>query len=249
MKRINIILILVVSLLSSCSDSSFSPLSSSSNTDSSFGISRGGSTARFAIKGNYLYIVDNDNLHVFDVSNENESILVNTFNAGWGVETIFPFDNLLLLGTQSGVIFYDISSPTNPFRISDYQHIVACDPVVTDGEFAYLTLRTGTNCQRTVNELHVIDMSDIFHPVLKSTLSMTNPKGLAIHNNILYVCDEGIKVFDTSNKNRLVLLDQIGGIQANDVIFHRNQLLVTATDGFYQFNATDLNQLSFYTFK
>jgi len=249
MKSINIILILAVSLLFSCDDSSFTPLSSSSNTDGSSGISRGGSTARFAIKDNYLYIVDNDNLRVFDVSNENESILVNTINAGWGVETIFPFDNLLLLGTQWGVLIYDISSPVNPFMISDYQHIVACDPVVTDGKFAYLTLRTGTNCQRAVNELHVIDMSDIFRPVLKSTLPMSNPKGLAIHDDILYVCDEGIKVFDASNKNRLVLLDHIEGILANDVIFHRNQLLVTATNGFYQYNAADLNQLSFYTFK
>lgn len=247
MKQTNYILIMLYLLLISCDSSSILP-GAASSPDSFFGVSQGGSTAKFAIKDHFLYIVDSETLSIFDVSNEAEASLLKTMNVGWGVETIFPFDDLLLLGTQSGVLFYDISTPTNPYMISNYQHIVSCDPVVTDGEFAYLTLRTGTNCRRAVNELHVIDMTNITNPVLKSSMSMSNPKGLAIHNNILYVCDDGVKIFDATNKNRLVQIGHIEGIAANDVIFHRNQLLVTADNGFYQFSTDTYNQLSFYTF-
>lgn len=246
MKKIKYYILFVTIILSSCSADSFLP--SSSNSDNSGGTSQGGSTAKFAIKENFLYIVDSERLSTFDISNENESVLLERSNVGWGVETIFPFEDLLFLGTQSGVSIFDISNPSRPVFISNYAHIVSCDPVVADGEFAYLTLRTGTNCGRPINELQILDLSDITNPIIINSLTLTNPKGLAIHENILYVCDDGIKVFDVSEKYNIIELAHVPGIPANDVIFYRNQLLVTADDGFYQFNASDLVQLSYYAF-
>ncbi len=246
MKNINYYILVVIILLSSCSADSFLP--SSSSSEISGGSSQGGSTAKFAIKENFLYVVDAEHLSTFDISNENESVLLERSNVGWGIETIFPFGDLLFLGTQSGVSIFDISDAASPVFISNYEHIVSCDPVVTDGEFAYLTLRTGTNCGRPINELQILDLSDITNPIFINSFPMTNPKGLAIHNNILYVCDDGIRVFDVSNKYDIMELAYIPDIPANDVIFYRNQLLVTADNGFYQFNAGDLAQLSFYSF-
>lgn len=246
MKKVNYYILVVIILLSSCSGDSFLP--SSSSSEISGGSSQGGSTAKFAIKENFLYVVDSEHLSTFDISNENESVLLERSNVGWGIETIFPFGDLLFLGTQSGVLIFDISDAASPVFISNYEHIVSCDPVVTDGEFAYLTLRTGTNCGRPINELQILDLSDITNPIFISSFPMTNPKGLAIHNNILYVCDDGIRVFDVSNKYDIMELAHIPDIPANDVIFYRNQLLVTADNGFYQFNTGDLAQLSFYSF-
>lgn len=246
MKKINYHILFILVILSSCSSDSFLP--SSASSDMSSGISQGGSTAKFAINKNFLYVVDSERLSTFDISNENESVLLERSNVGWGVETIFPFGDLLFLGSQSGVSIFDISDGARPVFISNYEHIVSCDPVVSDGEFAYLTLRTGTNCGRPINELHILDLSDITNPVLINAFSLTNPKGLAIHNNILYVCDDGIKVFDVSNKYDISVIAHIPDIPANDVIFHRNQLLVTADNGFYQFNSSDFAQLSFYSF-
>lgn len=210
--------------------------------------SRGGSTARFAVKEDILYVVDDFRLNVFDISNEDESNLLSNDEVGWGIETIFPYGNLLLLGTQSGVLIYDISVPSRPVYISQYNHIVACDPVVTDGNFAYLTLRTGTNCGRPINELQILDLSDIRNPVVINRIPMTNPKGLALNNNILYVCDDGIKVLDVTDKHNIQTLKHVGNLPANDVIFHRNQLLVTADNGFFQFDADELVQLSHFAF-
>lgn len=235
--------ILAFVLACSCSENLFTP-----SADNSSGISKGGSTARFAIKDNTLYVVENENLDVFDISEENATVLIGKSQVGWGIETIFPFGNLLFLGTQSGVLIYDVSVPSKPQYNSDYAHIVSCDPVVTDGKYAYITLRTGTDCGLPVNELQILDLSDIKNPVLISSFPMTNPRGLAIDNNTLYVCDEGIKALDVTDKTNVVKIGHIEGIPANDIIFYRNQLLVTADDGFYQFDAKRLSQLSFYSF-
>ena len=245
MRQIQYLHIFLFLALASCNDSSIFPASNSADSGST---SRGGSTAKFAIKDAYLYIVDDQHLSVFNIENESESVLLSKSEVGWGIETIFPYENLLLLGTQSGVLIFDISQPEYPIYISNYQHIVACDPVVTDGDFAYLTLRTGTNCRRAVNELHIIDMSDIRNPILINSVQMQNPKGLAIEGNTLFVCDGGIKVFDVSNKNNPTLTEHIKHVPANDVIYHRNQLLVTADNGFYQFDASNFSQLSFFNY-
>ena len=246
MKRHNYCIFLVIILSFSCSGDSIFPTSNSADRGSA--ASRGGSSAKFAIKENILYIVESEYLNVFDISHENESLLLEKSRVGFGIETIFPFGDLLFLGTQIGVLIYDISIPSKPEYVSEYAHIVSCDPVVTDGEYAYLTLRTGSNCGRPINELQILDLSDIRSPKIINSFPMVNPRGLAIQNNILYVCDDGIKVFDVTNKSNIIEINHIENIPANDVIFHRNQLLVTADDGFYQFNASDLVQLSFYSF-
>jgi len=244
MRRISLVIISLFLFLS-CDDSLFN---SGESTDLSGGTSKGGSTAKFAIKGDILYVVDNEHLNVFDISNENESELLRQMEIGWGVETIFPFGDMLFLGTQSGVLIYDISTPSDPGYVSNYTHIVSCDPVVTDGNFAYVTLRTGSNCGRPINELQILDLSNINQPVLVNQISMTNPKGLAIHGNTLYVCDNGVKIFDVSDKYNVTEIGHIENIPANDVIYYQNQILVTANDGIYQFDAGDFNQLSFYTY-
>jgi hypothetical protein len=245
MKKLSLYLLLSILVLA-CDENQIIP-TSESNLDSQ-GTSRGGSTAKFAIKGNILYVVDDQRLNVFDISNENESVLLSNIQIGWGVETIFPYGDKLFLGTQSGVLIFDISTPSTPSYISEYSHIVSCDPVVTDGQYAYLTLRTGSNCGRPVNELQILDMSDINNPFMIASYPMTNPKGLAIHNNTLFVCDDGIRIFDVTDKESISELEHLENIPANDVIYHNSQLLVTADDGFYQFNASDLVQLSHFTY-
>lgn len=156
------------------------------------------------------------------------------------METIFPFGNLLFLGSTTGILIIDISNPGTPRFISEYQHVLSCDPVVTDGDYAYVTLRSGNFCGQVDDELQIIDLSNILDPVVIAQYPLNSPKGLAINGNILFVCDAGIKIFDITDKLNIVLLSQIPNIPANDVIYFNNQLLVTADNGFYQFNVSDV---------
>lgn len=234
-------------IFSSCNDSgAFEP----GGFDS--GISQGGSTAKFATTGTNLYVIDQFELRTYDISSENSIEFLNTisFNTQQ-LETIFPFGNYLFLGSTSGVHIVDISNPSSPFYLSEFQHVLSCDPVVTDGAFAYVTLRSGNFCGQSDDELQILDLADISNPQLIARYSLTSPKGLAINNNILYVCDNGIRIFDVSNKNQIQELKHIPNIPANDVIYYNDRILVTADNGFYQFDVSDVvavKQIGQFTF-
>ncbi|MCG8328327.1 MAG: hypothetical protein MI974_11610, partial [Chitinophagales bacterium] len=78
----------------SCEDSS----SVESAAASSTGI--GGSLARFTIVGDFLYTIDNTTLTIFDLSEPSTPTSVSAIPVGTGVETIFPLNDFLLMGTQ-----------------------------------------------------------------------------------------------------------------------------------------------------
>jgi hypothetical protein len=249
-KNLAYILFALLVIISGCeSESGIGPDGSSFDSN---GVSQGGSTAKFATTGTNLYVIDQFNLHTYDISVEKEirflnSIYLNTQQ----LETIFPFGDYLFLGSTTGVHIIDISNPAAPNYLSEFQHVVSCDPVVTDGAFAYVTLRSGNFCGQSDDELQILDLSNISNPQLIATYSLTSPKGLAINNNILYVCDNGIRIFDVSDKSDVREIKYIPNIPANDVIFYNNRILVTADNGFYQFDVSDLidvKQIGQFTF-
>jgi hypothetical protein len=216
------------------------------------GISQGGSTAKFAISGDYLYAIDNTTLSTFDISDETEIRFLNkiALNA-IQLETIFPYGDQLYLGSTTGVLIINISNPALPVFLSEYQHIVSCDPVVTNGSYAYVTLRSGNNCGQVDDELQIIDLANILDPQIVASYPLTSPKGLALNGDILYVCDAGIKVFDVSDVTNIREINHIPNIPANDVIYYNNQILVTAETGFYQFNVADnlnFSQIGYYSY-
>ena len=204
-----------------------------------------GSMARFSIVGDYLYVVDNSSLHIFDITG-NEASLVNTVNVGWGIETIFPYEDNLFIGSNTGMFIFDNSNPTAPTMMSSFAHISACDPVFIKDDFAYVTLRSGNACQGFSNQLDLIDISELTDPQLVKTFPMENPHGLSIKGNNLFLCEgsSGIKAFDIEDPEKLDqnLLDRVEGFDAYDVIAlpgAETTLLVIGKDGFYQFDAND----------
>lgn len=205
----------------------------------------GGSTARFTIANNYLYIVDNQSLKVFNILEASNPIFIKRIAINTIVETIFPFNNFLLVGTQNGMYIFDITAPENPQFVSVYAHIVSCDPVVAEGNYAYVTLRSGTNCNRGINVLDVINIKDLKNPSLIKTYQMKSPHGLGVDANLLFVTegDYGLKVFDKSNPNELKEIKNFTDISAMDVIADKNVLIVTGNDGVYQYSYNTQNEL------
>lgn len=206
---------------------------------------KGGSMARFAVVGDYLYTVDNASLNLFDISNAADPQPERTVPVTFGVETIFPFGDKLFIGTQTGMQIYDISNQAAPQYVSHYEHVVACDPVVTDGRYAYVTLRSGTACRQAINQLQVIDLQDIKKPTLIQQYNMKNPMGLGIDNDLLFVCDDGLKVYDATDAMALQLIYHFD-VKAYDVIPVDGRLLLIGSDGFYQYqyDAENLTLLS-----
>jgi hypothetical protein len=211
-------------------------LSATANAAAAKGLS--GSMARFTIVNDYLYAVDHHTLRSVSISNAADPVLRNAINAGWDIETIYPFENTLFLGSMGGMFIFDISQPENPVNKGSFVHARACDPVITDGNYAYITLREGTNCGATVNELEVVNVKNLQVPYFIRNYSLTNPFGLAMDNNELFVCDgtDGLKMYDISNPLKLTLKKHIEGLHTYDAIAWNNNLIVVAGDGLYQFD-------------
>jgi len=213
---------------------------SSSDGGSTTGI--GGSMAKFAFHEQYLYVVEKQYLQVYDVSVASKPLFLRTIDLNnTAVETIFPYGEYLFFGTQNGMLIYSLSNPTAPSYISTYSHIVSCDPVVVQGNIAYVTLSTGNQCGRGVNQLEMIDISDIYNPQLLKIYNFNNPKGLSIDGTYLYLCDgnAGLKVLDVTNIYNARVVETFAGIDAFDVIKNNNTLTVTGKDGVYQLDCTN----------
>ena len=199
--------------------------------------------ARFKIVDDYLYAVDFHDINIFNISDLGSPKTLGPVSAGFDIETIFNQGQYLFLGSKSGMFIYDISSPAVPTYVSEFQHGTACDPVVVDDDYAYVTLRGGSACGATESGLLIIDISNIANPVLQKEYPMDGPYGLGIKDEKLFICDgdSGLKVYDKTDVDNLVQLSHFKDINTFDVIPLGNNLLMTGKDVIYQYKYLDDN--------
>jgi hypothetical protein len=197
----------------------------------------GGSTSRFTIVGNYLYVVDNQNLRIINIQNPSAPNLVKVEHVGFGIETIFPHGNFLFLGSRSAMFVYDINDAVNPLQLARVSHVYSCDPVVADDNYAFVTLYEASSCRWGArNELQVIDIRDLSNAQVVNTMQMDGPRGLAIKNNLLFICDaDQVEVYDRSDVHKLTLLYTIDQ-KANDIIVLDNILFLVTSNGMLEYN-------------
>ncbi len=219
------------------------PVPQSNASVSPYGV--GGSMARFTIVDQRLYTVGSSDLSVFNIANTENPSYVTKKDIGFNIETIYPFMDKLFIGSQTGMFIYDIRSADNPVQTAQFSHVASCDPVITDGQYAYVTLRTGTTCTRNTNELDVLKLNNLTNPVLVRTYSMTNPHGLSKDGSALFICDgkEGLKIYDASDVSNLQLLKAINVSEAFDVITLNDRAILVAKDGLYQYDYSNLNDV------
>ncbi|WP_176214665.1 LVIVD repeat-containing protein [Reichenbachiella faecimaris] len=212
----------------------------------SSGAGIGGSLARFTITDNFLYTVNEYRLKLFDITVTDSPIEGNSVDLGWGIETIFPYGDKLFFGARSGMHIYDNSNPAEPVFISTYEHINTCDPVVVQNDLAYVTLRSGTECETFTNQLDVIDISDVSNPELVISHDMDNPHGLGIRGDCLFIAEGeyGLKVFNAADPLKIGenLTAHHKEIHALDVIPLDDVLFMIGNDGLhqYQYDCNDL---------
>lgn len=212
----------------------------------------GGSLARFSIAKDHLYVIDAFNLFVYDLESPAKPINVNEQYIEWGIETLFPYQDLLFIGANNGMFIYNNETPSDPFFLSKFEHARACDPVFVQGNLAYVTLRDGTRCESFSNQLDVVDVSDWLNPELLHTHQMDNPHGLSVRGDFLYLCEGefGLKVFDKTDIARIPdeRTEHINDVHAYDVIsLSEDHILVIGDDGLYQYdssNKDDLKEIS-----
>ncbi|SDM60930.1 Uncharacterized conserved protein [Catalinimonas alkaloidigena] len=202
----------------------------------------GGSMSRFAQYDHYLYAINSSNLALFDISTPASPQATGEIYVGWGIETLFPYGNKLFIGSQNGLYIYDNADPASPQQLSRFAHVQSCDPVVVQGDFAYVTLRNGTECNGYANQLDVLDIRDLTNPTLLKTYPMTNPHGLGIDGCGLFICDgaDGLKAFNAENPLDITPVAEFPGIDAYDVIAYDDLLIMIGQDGIYQYRYNNM---------
>jgi len=205
------------------------------------GQSLGGSMSCFSLDDSenpeFLYAISDKAISTFEISTPANPVRAGKAVATQDVvETVFTSGKNLYLGGPDGMLIYSLSNPRKPSKLGEYKHMTGCDPVVVQGNIAYVTLRSGTRCRQriTLNQLHVVDISNPSSPKALGNASMTNPHGLGTDNGKIFLCDgkAGLKVIDASNPRRIRTLSttKVPG-NAYDVIMagQRELILVTNT--------------------
>lgn len=218
---------------------SMAPMASSAGINK---VATNGSMARFSIINNFLYAVGYSNLLTFDISKPFEPAYSSSVQVDWHVETIYPLSDKLFVGTNNGLYMYDVSaSPDKPSLLGSFAHARGCDPVISDGDYAYITINDSSACLGFNNELQILNIKDLANSVLVKSYDFTHPVGLSKDGNYLFICDgrDGLKVYNAADVNNLQLLKQIKDAEVYDVIAQNGLAIVISNDGLYQYDYTD----------
>jgi hypothetical protein len=208
------------------------------------GAGTGGSMARFMLNDDYLYVIAVPvRLKTVDITTASDMAVIDSVDVPRNMETLFRLENNLFVGTTTGMLIFDLVNPQKPVQISSYDHLTACDPVIVDGQYAYVTLRTGNMCNNGQNLLEVIDISSITNPFLVKSYPMFNPHGLGTDGDLLFVCDgaAGLKIYDKSDP-LAIITNQIAHYEdfdTYDVIPMDGILMLVGEGGIYQYDYSD----------
>lgn len=239
MKKIIYSLLLAVGVIFT-----FGACSKADNNAPGLGTGIGGSLARFTIYGNYLYVVDGTTLKTFNISNPKNTVQVSSIEVGFGIETIYPYNGNLFIGSTTAMYIYSLGDPEQPRAEGMASHVRACDPVVAKDNTAYVTVRStnnGSPCGGSVDALMIYNIADLRNPTTVRTIPMQNPHGLGIIENTLYVCDgqAGLKIFNVNSIANLALIKTISGYNFYDVIPYNDVLICMVEGGMVIYDIAD----------
>jgi hypothetical protein len=229
MKKILFLLALPIAFLfSACNKDN-----NTSGTSNNMGNGTGGSLARFTLYDDYLYVVDHRSLHTYNVSDPSKAVSVNITPIDVDIETIFAFQNKLFIGSKQAMYIYNITNPINPTLLGTASHIRACDPVVANSTVAFVTVRSGSSCGGDVNALIAYNIIDPTRPTELNRLNLSNPYGLGIKDNLIYVCDAqaGLRIIKKSGLSQLSIEKTITGEIFYDCIIFENLLYCMVQGG------------------
>ena len=226
-------------------DTAIAETTSSDQANGFSEVSTAGSMTRFLPIDRYLYTINFNELVLFSIGDNYQPSRFARLDTGTQAETLFQLNDLLFVGSTTGMLMYDVTSPDNPNYLNSIEHFRSCDPVVADENYAYVTLRGGTNCFTETNELQIIDIRTPEELSVVARQVMFNPHGLAIHEDYLLVCDgtAGLKVVDVSNREQPEILSTDNIPFAYDIIVDFPSALVVGEGVLYQYDLSNLPEI------
>ena len=198
-----------------------------------------GSMSRLALKGDFLYAANNDDLITFKAEDLVETSRSKSKDGDgkydtMDLETIHRSGNQLYLGTPLGVEIFSIDNPSKPVFVSKYQHTRSCDPVVVLDKTAYSTMRDGSDCGGRVNQLTILNVSNPSWPRRIKDYPLHNPHGLDVTpEKYILIADgaQGLKVIDARNPSTPRQIARTEAFFAYDVIYNHEKKVALVSTG------------------
>jgi hypothetical protein len=246
----SLLVLTFISLMQGCgSDSSGGPGGSRAS------IGQTGSMARFAIVGDHLYLLSSRKtlvgdptrprarvttpmIFAFSLENPEQPVQVSaTPISVEQPETLVTDGSRLFVGAQTGMSIFDLEAPESPVERGTLRHVRSCDPVVTKGDLAFVTLRSGGICGRGSNQLLIVNIADIENPKTINTFPMSSPWGLGVMHDRAYICDgaNGLRVLDVKDPHDIKAITGGSDDFCFDVIAMESRLITTGALGISQY--------------
>lgn len=239
MSKLYRVFLVCLLLLVGCNGGSDSSSNTATSSDST-----GGSRARMTLIGDYLYTIAGADVQLMDISTPQSPSFWNKTRLDWDIETLFPYKDYLLVGSETGVHIMDNSTVGSPQRLSKFTHARSCDPVVAANDIAYVTLNANALCwsDTASSQLDVLDLSDMSNPTLIKTYPMQEPTGLAVSGQWLFICDgrAGLKVFDNNDPRNLTVQYKLPAVNCFDLIAKDNTLYISTANKLLQYDYSSL---------
>ncbi len=203
-----------------------------------------GTVNRITHSQDHVYVISlNDMAIINDANYTMQSVESNVFNNfPQAMETIFPYEDKLFVGSRTSMNIYDAVDPQNPIQIYNFEHATSCDPVLPTDEVAYITLRTAdfSDCPGNTNSLVVLDIENLNNPREVTEINMLSPYGMSVIGNRLFVGegDNGLTIFDVTDRQNPTEIKHDDTVKAFDIIAHPNNeniILIAGPNGLTQY--------------
>jgi hypothetical protein len=204
----------------------------------------GGALARFTILGGQLYLIDVNDLKVFQIDDP-----LNMEE----VEENFIGSSSVILGASNGYLFVGsdfnlrIVSVENLETIYVFFNLSKCDQVDVQNEYLYVLRRSEVGCRQGVNQLEIYNISNIEAPITEKSINLFDPMGLAIEGNQLFIAEGevGLRQFAISDPLNPIEIRLIDDIVALDVTAENGLLMVVGLEKLFQYQFQQDGEISF----
>jgi len=203
-----------------------------------------GTVNRITHAQDHVYVISLNAMAIIDDASGAFQTVGSTSNLNFpdAMETIFPYQDKLFVGSRTSMNIYDAAQPQNPTELYEFEHATSCDPVLPTDEVAYITLRTGdfSDCPGNTNALVVLDIENLNSPEEVDHIDMSSPYGMTVIGDRLFVGegDNGWSIFDVTDRKRPSVIKQDDTVKAFDIIAHPTNpaiILIAGPDGLTQY--------------
>lgn len=215
-----------------------------------------GSYANMIAAGDYLYVISETDLISYRQQEDKSLKEINRQTLGLNLESLHYRTGVLFIGSSQRMYICQLDSDNVPVlrsrtQYADLSDFRPCDPIVANDEVAIASLSSSTQVSEDgcglieVNELRFYDITNLSSLQLINTHEMTNPKGMALDKNLLFVCEKtaGLKVLDISDSRNPVELFHFENIDTYDAVATGTTVLVVGSSELYEFDYSDRSDI------